>query len=160
MHHVQGTSSTLTHTTLVIIVIIELFFAFGVAVVCVLFSWNLMRSIRSANTHDASFHSMPQGDFPRVFSNSSFGDGDRGGRLSASVLSEPLTGTYNTFYRGRGRPSNPDLSGVNEGERKAGPEWDLFSEEEGQDMEGHTHAGAPAPASSLFQSFFSYVRIM
>lgn len=116
---------------------IELFFAFGVALVCILFSWNLMRSIRHAND---DFHSMPQGDFPRMLTASSL----EGGR--ASLLSEPLTGTYNTFYRGRKNPfSNSDLS-----ELEGGGD---------EDREKEPDAAPPPPPSSLFSAFFNYVRM-
>ena len=133
-------TSSLTHTTILIIVIIELCFAFGVALACVLFSWNLMKSIRQ--TRDDDLHAMPQGDFPRVLSNSSVTSGNR---PSTSVLSEPLTGTYNTFYRGRKNPfSNSDIASM-------GHSDEVFSDDEEDDL--------PLPVTSLFQSFFSYLRV-
>jgi hypothetical protein len=161
-------ATSLTHTTLVIIVLIELFFAFGVAVTCVLFSWNLMRSIR--NNQD--FHSMPQGDFPRAGA----GPGARSTASSfegfarssqSQSLSEPLTGTYNTFYRGRkNNPfsnSNNDLSAMEESQQQSqqqsrgGARWDEDSDEE--QLYDHDHDHEDAPASSLFSAFFNYIRM-
>lgn len=163
-------ATSLTHTTLVIIVLIELFFAFGVAVTCVLFSWNLMRSIR--NNQD--FHSMPQGDFPRAGPRSTASSFEGFARSSQSQsLSEPLTGTYNTFYRGRknnpfsNSNSNNDLSAMEESQQqqqsqqqsRGGARWDEDSDEEQLYDHDHDHDHEDAPASSLFSSFFNYIRM-
>lgn len=109
---------------------------------------------------------MPQGDFPRAGPRSTASSFEGFARSSQSQsLSEPLTGTYNTFYRGRkNNPfsnSNNDLSAMEESQQQSrgGARWDEDSDEEQLYDHDHDHDHEDAPASSLFSAFFNYIRM-
>lgn len=50
------------YTAVLVIVILELVFAFGIGVGCILFSFNLVRSVYSSNDQEAP---LGPGDFPK-----------------------------------------------------------------------------------------------
>lgn len=76
------------YTSVLIIVIIELTFAFGVGVGCILFSFNLLRSVYSA---EENTYATASGAFPRAKSTTVMDNSE-----SRSTLDEPLF-EYNTF---------------------------------------------------------------
>ena len=88
------------YTTVLIIVIIELTFAFGVGVGCILFSFNLLRSVYSAGDNVE----IGPGAFPRARSLHGLERGD-----SRTTLDEPLF-EYNTFDDTQGSPGTPLMS--------------------------------------------------
>jgi hypothetical protein len=82
------------------------------------------------------------------------------------VLSEPLTGTYNTFYRGRKNNlfGHTDQSQAGGGGGLTGAErgWERDGEsgsEDGGYDDRDQDQDSPPAAASLFQSFFNYVRL-
>mmetsp|Transcript_14321 Transcript_14321/g.21445 ORF Transcript_14321/g.21445 Transcript_14321/m.21445 type:complete len:157 (+) Transcript_14321:58-528(+) len=92
---ITSAETTLGYATVLIIVIVELTFAFGVGLGCILFSFNLVRSVYGADAEQTA--GISAGQFPRAKESlSGLSSGMESTSSARTTLDEPLC-DYNTF---------------------------------------------------------------
>lgn len=136
-----STSSPIAYSAVLAIVIIELIFAFSVGIACIFFSFNLFRALKDSPNDLIS--SMPEGYLPprapnRNISSDSF--------YSSSSTTNPI---HNSTIP-------PSLSNPNSGSH---PEVGNRFLNQDELLDEETQVATPQPPQSIFQTFYSYIRI-
>lgn len=139
------TSSPIAYSAVLAIVIVELIFAFSVGIACIFFSFNLFRALKETSNDQIS--SMPEGYLPprplaRNISSDSF-------YSSSSVVINPL------------QSSNPSINPINTHvASNASMQNRYFSQDdELMDEETQLPNSPHPPAQSIFQTFYSYIKV-
>lgn len=130
-------ASPIAYDIILVIVILELIFAFSVAVVCVLFSFNLILTLKDSSNEVIS--SLAVGDLPPSRRTLHQRDSD--------MNEEQLPLDYKTFR------DNAERSGNTMHGNSFGSEMDLERQLPGYEPRNQNNFAA------VFNSFFSYVRL-
>lgn len=139
-------SASVTYDTVLTFVILELVFAFGVGIVCIIFSFSLVRSLGESKE---TMHQLPDGDFPSNVKS-------KAGRKSVMAFqqNQNQSQTYNNLQEdGSFMRSVQGLPRINNVLERSG---DNLSE---MDSETQPHDEDAAPQPGLVSTFTSYLKL-
>ncbi len=159
-------ASPVAYNTILVIVIIELIFAFAIGVVCILFSFNLLRALK-----DASAETLTSGDLPprvgdgiqsRTFpSRLYYTDDTLSNRIQYNPLRERESEDFSHYHDAEDHPpattpSHTPHNGVSEfpmRQSSVGSEWDYEIDSRQLAKENNTVYGKMKGVLSTFTSY-------